>query len=73
MAKFVRVGDVTTVPGDQEVATVERCHGKVQGVTTRIIRHDMMHNVRIDHFGDGVVQCQQADDGQCSPGRGEQH
>ena len=55
MAKFVRIGDVTAIPSHQEVTTVERSHSKVQSITTWIIRHDMMQNVRINHFGDGVV------------------
>jgi hypothetical protein len=56
MAEFVCVGDVPAIPSDEKVAAMKRSDSQMNGVTARVVRHHMVCDVRLDRFGNGIIQ-----------------
>ena len=59
VSKLVRIGDVTAIPSHEKVTAVERRGGKVQGVTGRIVRHDLPNDIGIDGLRNGFIKVEQ--------------
>jgi hypothetical protein len=56
MTEFVCVGDVPAIPSDKKVAAMKRSDSQMKGVTARVVRHHMIRDVRLDRFGNGIIQ-----------------